>query len=536
MRASTGPAAAALMALVLSAGAHAATIDDFVFIHHSCGNNWLSNSLHAALLAKDYIDERNDIYYGTDLPPDTGRPDSLAPTPGDRTNMNHWVPWLNDYLAGVKAHGCATGVNRIIMFKSCYPISNIGSDGTEPGDPFSPTQSLVNYKAVFRHPDGAGNTYSHSNGYTYRPLEDIFADNPDTLFIFCTAPPRHYTGSNDDDAHRARLFNNWVKTDWLDSYNTAHPGLNNVAVFDWFDFLAYPDDHPDHPNRLKGEYGGSTSNSHPNTLANQESTAAFATDPDNFIDPVWALFTTSIQAIEPLTGPPHTCGLITGAGLGATAGTVKFTPDGGIEMDWEVLSWSDSEVAFRVPAGTPLGSGQVRVVRADSASSNSVAFAVTDPATLHVDAGNTTGVENASAAYPFNTIQEGINAATNEDTVQVADGTYCETEIDFGGKAITVRSDNGPAHCVIDCQQAGRGVHFQSGEGPEAVLEGLTIRNGYTVDQGGGIRIDASSPTLVGNVIEGCTSEDEGGGIYCRLSASSLVRNLIVDNRAAGCG
>ncbi|HRW34440.1 MAG TPA: hypothetical protein P5107_05235, partial [Thermotogota bacterium] len=27
--------------------------DDLIFIHHSCGQNWLNNSLHAALLAKD---------------------------------------------------------------------------------------------------------------------------------------------------------------------------------------------------------------------------------------------------------------------------------------------------------------------------------------------------------------------------------------------------------------------------------------------------------------------------------------------------
>ena len=266
-----------------------------------------------------------------------------------------------------------------------------------------------------------------------------------------------------------------------------------------------------------------------------DSTAAFATNPDHVIDAAWARFTTSIQAIEPLTGPPYTCGLITGSGFGVAWGQVWFTPDVGAELQWDALSWSDTQIAFRVRAGTPLGWGQVRVVRADSASSNSVAFAVTDPATIHVDAGNTTGMENGSAAYPFDTIQEGIHAATNADTVQVADGTYHETETDFGGRAITVRSDNGPASCIIDCQQAGRGVHFQSGEGPDAVLEGLTIRNGYTVDQGGGIRIDASSPTLVGNVVEGCTSEDEGGGIYCRLSASSLVRNIIVGNRAAGC-
>ena len=51
-----------------------ATDDDLIFIHHSCGSNWLSNSLHDALLAKDYVDERNDITYGTDMPPDAGRP------------------------------------------------------------------------------------------------------------------------------------------------------------------------------------------------------------------------------------------------------------------------------------------------------------------------------------------------------------------------------------------------------------------------------------------------------------------------------
>jgi uncharacterized repeat protein (TIGR01451 family) len=270
----------------------AATDDDLVFIHHSCGSNWLSNSLHAALLAKDYIDERNDITYGTDLAPDAGRPDSLAAIPGDQTNMNHWIRWFNDYLDGVKAHGAADGVNRIIMFKSCYPISNISSDGTEPGDPFSSSQTTTNYKAVYRHPNGPGNTYL-SGGYTYKPLEDVFAENPNTLFIPVTAPPRHYAPSDatdDAEAHRAREFNNWLKNDWLGSYNAAHPGLNNVAVFDWFDVLAYSDDHSTHPNRLQAEYGGEDGNSHPNSTANSDSTAVFATDPDNFIDDAWCAF------------------------------------------------------------------------------------------------------------------------------------------------------------------------------------------------------------------------------------------------------
>jgi hypothetical protein len=266
-----------------------ATVDDLIFLHHSVGRNWLNHSLHNALLAKDFINERNDIYYGTDLNPDTGRPDSLAPTPGDLTNMNHWILWFNDYLHHVINHDCNTGINRIIMFKSCYPISNIDSDGTEPGDPFSSAKTLTNYKSVYRHPNEPGHTYSHS-GYTYKPLFQVFSENPDILFIPVTAPPQHYTATTDEKAHRARMFNNWLKNEALDTYNTMYPGRNNVAVFDLFDVLAYPDDHTTHPNRLRAEYGGASGNSHPNDAGNAEATRVFATNSNNFINEAWSDF------------------------------------------------------------------------------------------------------------------------------------------------------------------------------------------------------------------------------------------------------
>ena len=275
-----------------------AGIDDLLFIHHSCGSNWLSSGLHSALLSKDFIDERNDITYGTDVLPDSGRPDSLGSTPGDRTDMNHWIRWFNDYLQGIKSNGAETGYNRIVMFKSCYPISNVSADGTEPGDPFSSSQTITNYKAVYRHPTGPGNVYS-SGGQDYKPLEDIFAENSGVLFIPVTAPPLNYGSTTDANAHRARVYNNWLKTDWLDSYNAAHPGLNNVAVFDWFDLLAYPDNHASHPNRLREEYGGATGDSHPNATANTHSFEVFATDADNFIDDAWESFANGT--------PPPTC-------------------------------------------------------------------------------------------------------------------------------------------------------------------------------------------------------------------------------------
>jgi hypothetical protein len=284
----------AVVVAALSSLAMAQTTDDLVFIHHSCGQNWLgqtNGNLSGALAAKDYIDEVNDIYYGDDLAPDSGRRDSLASVPGDKTDMSHWVYWFNDYLGGIKSFEAADGVNKIVMFKSCYPASDMGADGAEPGTPFfnsasASDKTIANYKAVFRHPSGWGNTYS-SGGYTYKALEEVFAANPDTLFIPVTAPPLHNTATDDDNAHRARLFNEWLENEWQASYKAA-TGLNNVAVFDWFDVLANPDDAATWPNRLKEIYGGASGNSHPNQTANLYSTQVFASGEGNFIDAAYA--------------------------------------------------------------------------------------------------------------------------------------------------------------------------------------------------------------------------------------------------------
>ena len=58
---------------------------------------------------------------------------------------------------------------------------------------------------------------------------------------------------------------------------------------------------------------------------------------------------------------------------------------------------------------------------------------------------------NGTGDYP--TIQAAINYAVNGDTVLVADGTYTGSgyrDIDFKGKSITLRSENGPENCIID--------------------------------------------------------------------------------------
>jgi parallel beta-helix repeat protein/predicted outer membrane repeat protein len=123
----------------------------------------------------------------------------------------------------------------------------------------------------------------------------------------------------------------------------------------------------------------------------------------------------------------------------------------------------------------------------------------------------------------YETIQAAINACRNEDTVIVADGTYRgpgNRNIDFHRKAITVKSENGPRNCVIDCQYAARGFYFHSRESESSVLDGFTIKRGY-MNYGGAIYCTNSSPKLLNCVFKdnrAYKSVDfggEGGAIYC---------------------
>jgi hypothetical protein len=138
--------------------------------------------------------------------------------------------------------------------------------------------------------------------------------------------------------------------------------------------------------------------------------------------------------------------------------------------------------------------------------------------------------------YP--TIQAGIDAAGAGTTVMVADGSYSgigNRDLDFHGKAITVRSISGSGRCIIDCEQQGRGFYFHNGEGEDSVVDGFTIRNGNEL-RGGGISCEYSSPTITGNLIKGNNATRSGGGISCFHSFSTITRNTITDNTAQNGG
>ena len=104
----------------------------------------------------------------------------------------------------------------------------------------------------------------------------------------------------------------------------------------------------------------------------------------------------------------------------------------------------------------------------------------------------------------YATIQAGINAATDGDTVMVAEDTYYEN-IRFMGKAITVAReyviDGDSSHIIntiIDGSQAidpdsAATVMFINGEDTTSVLNGFTITGGYGFPEGG-MRSPGRSP------------------------------------------
>jgi len=116
----------------------------------------------------------------------------------------------------------------------------------------------------------------------------------------------------------------------------------------------------------------------------------------------------------------------------------------------------------------------------------------------------------------YGTIQKAIIASVNGDVVIVRSGTYYEN-IDFIGRAITVKADEQGPVATIDGSGLGRVVSFRSGEGRDSALEGFTITNGKG-PQGGGVWCYYSSPTIRGNVIANNSTESvhwsQGAGIY----------------------
>lgn len=138
------------------------------------------------------------------------------------------------------------------------------------------------------------------------------------------------------------------------------------------------------------------------------------------------------------------------------------------------------------------------------------------------------------------TIQAALGIARNGDEVVLSNGVFRgegNHNIDFLGKAVAVRSISGePATCVIDCEGVPGtadyrgGFFFLSREGPDSVIEGLTVTGGW-FDLGGAVACYLSSPTIRNCVFRGNTARS-GGAINCQWSSALIEECVIVENAA----
>ena len=126
----------------------------------------------------------------------------------------------------------------------------------------------------------------------------------------------------------------------------------------------------------------------------------------------------------------------------------------------------------------------------------------------------------------FGTIQSGINAVASGGTVNVASGTYNETDTFAQNVTIT---GAGATTVTVNGQSAGS--VFTVDNGVTATLSGLTITGGSATNGGG---IDSSGIlTITTCTIESNSASSSGGGIWSG-GQTLTINNSTINNNTAG--
>jgi hypothetical protein len=139
----------------------------------------------------------------------------------------------------------------------------------------------------------------------------------------------------------------------------------------------------------------------------------------------------------------------------------------------------------------------------------------------------------------YTAIQPAIDAAAGCDTVVVAPGTYTGSlnrNLGFGPKNLVVVAMNGRESPIIDCEGQDRAFFFNyTGQDTISVIQGFTIRNGYTTDyNGGGIIVGGCGVTIKDCIFENCEASHNGGALSISYDqVGTNVRNCVFVGNSA---
>jgi hypothetical protein len=128
----------------------------------------------------------------------------------------------------------------------------------------------------------------------------------------------------------------------------------------------------------------------------------------------------------------------------------------------------------------------------------------------------------------YTTIQAGINASINGDTVLVAPGEYAEIDT-IQDKNILLTSSEGPESTILHGYVYLWGASIDS----TCILRGFDI-NGYNINilPDYLVYVISGSPIILGNIIENNTNIQWGAGVCLRDASATIKGNIIRSNWA----
>jgi len=221
------------------------------------------------------------------------------------------------------------------------------------------------------------------------------------------------------------------------------------------------------------------------------------------------------------------------------------TDGDGLPDGWEVINTNNNPTIPALPTDDSDGDGLTNEEEEELGTQPYNALdpvhvdddAVNDPEALggHGDPEISDPLEDGSMDHPFDAIQEAVDMAVDGMTVLVTNGWYAGTgnySIDTHGKAITIRSWDGPEVTTVTSLGAGQTFRVVSGETTNTVISGFSIMGNDAPCSDGDcdwvdiIYVLNSSPR-----IENCLITDGGlSGVKCSGSSDPWIVNCEIAN------